>query len=282
MSPALTASASLPATTLTGPQPAHVNPTWNNPHPEGWRELDDNRKFCFQARHNLFLEMHSNGTRGVKDTTKFCVLTILIMNITGVRLNNDSSQQLGKWSQNSNTGKEWRGKGQSARHVILGNSTGLFLCMNDQSVVYQTRTFNTNHCVFDHEYENFTDRYYRKLNSTMPKWYLGMNKDGSMRCGNVTRKRQKGANFIKIFVEGNDVNKSPPFQPLKKECCTKKSCRKKGCNRKRRCYKNWCNKHRRRFFTLKLKELRRYYKRCVKKADKVRHCSKKGNKGIDR
>jgi hypothetical protein len=143
------------------------------------------------------------------------------------------------------------------------------------------RTFNTNHCVFDHEYENFTDRYYRKLNSTMPKWYLGMNKDGSMRCGNVTRKRQKGANFIKIFVEGNDVNKSPPFQPLKKECCTKKSCRKKGCTRKRRCYKNWCNKHRRRFFTLKLKELRRYYKRCVKKADKVRHCSNKRNKGID-
>lgn len=128
--------------------------------------------------------------------------------------------------------------------------------------------------MFDHEYENYTDRYFRKLNSTSEKWYLGMNKDGSMRCGNVTGKHQRGAKFIKIFVDGKAVSESPPFEPPKKECCTKKSCKKRRIG-KRRCYKNWCNRHRRRFFTLTLKELRRYYNRCVKKADKVRHCSRK-------
>ncbi|XP_045205147.2 fibroblast growth factor 18-like [Mercenaria mercenaria] len=293
MSPALTASASLPATTLSGSQPAPVIPQWNNPIPDGWRELDGKRKFCFQADHNMFLEMHRNGTRGVNETTKFCVLTILIMNITGVRLNNDSSQALGKWSDTGRgpSGMVWNDpRSSNTRHVILGSSTGLFLCMDDHSVVYQSPNFNTNHCVFDHEYEyeGYKERYYRRVNNTMPKWYLGMNKDGSMRCGNVTRKKQKGANFTKFFIAGISEKTSPPFEEPKKECCTNKACKtrrkdrkgeEKGKRRKKRCYKKWCRKHRRRFFTLKLKELRRYYNRCVKKV--IRHCPKK-RKSVDR
>lgn len=138
--------------------------------------------------------------------------------------------------------------------------------------------------MFDHEYdhEKYKERYYRLVNGTRStKWYLGMNKDGSIRCGNVTRKKQSGANFTKVPVGQADVKISPPFAELKKECCTNKSCKTRRKNRKNRkkCYINWCKKHRRRFFTLKLKELRRYYKRCVKK---IRHCSKKGKKDADR
>lgn len=145
--------------------------------------------------------------------------------------------------------------------------------------------------MFEHEYvhEKYKERYYRLVNGTRStKWYLGINKDGSIRCGNVTRKKQDGANFTKVPVGQTDVKISPPFAELKKECCTNKSCKTRrkspkekvtGKNRKKRCYKNWCKKHRRRFFTLKLKELRRYYNRCVKK---IRHCNKKGKKDADR
>lgn len=282
MSPALTASASLPATTFSGSQPLPVIRQWTNPIPEGWRELDETRKYYLQSDHNMLLEMHPNGTRGVQVSTKYCVLTILILNITGVSLNHDSSQRI-NWTKNSNTEKStyWPEQTSHTQHVIVGNFTGHYLCMNDRSVVYQSRSFDPKHCVFEHELEKFKDRYYRRVNGTAKKWYVGINRDGSIRCGNVTRKRQSSANFLRVTVGERKEITSPPFAEPRKECCRKKACTKGQTPPKRRCYKKWCKKRRRRFFTLKLKELRRYYNRCVKDIE-IRHCKKKGKKETDR
>lgn len=135
------------------------------------------------------------------------------------------------------------------------------------------------------------DSYYRLVNGTT-KWYLGINRDGSIRCGNVTRGSQRAAKFIKSHVKNNDSHSpSEPYRPRRKPCCRKKKCSPKRCrtkptpvegvtkkdknSRRDKCKcaksKRWCAKKRRQFFKLSLKELKRYYKKCIKERKK-RHC----------
>lgn len=294
MSPALTTGLGLSATTGPGVNaglpPIHI-PQWHNPIPSYLKEIDG-RKIYLQAKHNRLLEMHPNGVRGVNQFTEYCVLSLFMINITALETEQKMElaySSLVGWDKSSDGGKS-KGKdflAGASKHILRSNSTNRFLCMDDRSVVYQSANFSSSHCVFNHEIgtesddNRYTERYYRQVNST--KWYLGINRDGSMRCGNVTRKNQKSANFLKLTVGLSDVSKtqSPPYEEPKKECCTSNSCRR-GKNRrkkgKNKCFKKWCRKHRRRFFTLKLKELRRYYQRCVKTTP----CDKKKRKTSDR
>lgn len=138
--------------------------------------------------------------------------------------------------------------------------------------------FSQNHCAFHHQYhhEGFEDRYYKLMNGTV-KWYLGMNKEGFMICGNRTTRQLKGVNFTK--GEYSRSKNEPPITdaaPVKKRdkkvtCCMKKRC-KKDRKRRRKCVKPWCKPYRRKFFKLSLKQLRKYFKHCVQ--NKVRHCKK--------
>ena len=134
-------------------------------------------------------------------------------------------------------------------------------------------------------------RYYRKgvTRNKTRKWYIEFNKDNSVRCGNSTSAKHKGANFYRRSVDTVSPI-SPPFEGLKnKECCSKKKC-KKGPGRKKpksdpspdekvrrkKCKKlvKFCKKSRRNFFKLSLKKLRRYYKRCIKNRRDVRRCKR--------
>lgn len=70
------------------------------------------------------------------------VLTILIFNITGVRQSNESTQQHMNWNGAGPSIRRWRNKPSTStsasRHIIRGNATGHYLCMDDRSVVYQS------------------------------------------------------------------------------------------------------------------------------------------------
>lgn len=173
-----------------------------------------------------------------------------------------------------------------SRHVIMGNKTGLYLCMDDNSVPYQTLYKNDSkfkeHCYFHHEQLEHRESYYRLINGTK-RWYLGINKDGTVRCGNVTRRSQAGARFNKSSERELDLRPPEPYKPSNKPCCPKDKCKHKRKRRGEKCKRNkkmvkWCRRKRRQFFKLSLKELKRYFNRCIKsnkqtkQKRKIRHC----------
>ena len=137
--------------------------------------------------------------------------------------------------------------------------------------------FDPDHCKFSHRQDKetgYADTYYREVNGS--KWYVGLNRDGSVRCGNVTRRTQKSARFHKTFESNVDQKPPVPFKELRKPCCPKSKCKKKS-RRNRKCPENrkskrWCKKKRRQFFQLTLKELKRYYNKCILQKEKIRHC----------
>lgn len=143
----------------------------------------------------------------------------------------------------------------------------------------------------EHSGDGTVDKFYRQVNETSPPWYLGINKDGTIRCGNVTKKDDDGATFSR-----NDANEKlkfsdpPEFRGKKGlKCCKKKRCknRRKGgsrtsgesVKRTKKCnkYIKKCRKLRRKFFELTLQQLRKYSKNCLKER-KRRHCKNKKKK----
>ena len=140
--------------------------------------------------------------------------------------------------------------------------------------------FSEKYCVFRNRMDDGgrIDQFYRKANDTSPEWYLGLNKDGTVRCGNVTKRDDPGAIFSRIDINGREFVDSPVFKNKrnKLKCCKRKRCK----NRKpKRCRsKNKCRTLRRKFFELSLKQLKKYYKNCVEEADAKRHCKKKQSK----
>lgn len=277
MSPVPAFNVSVPSSVPTQLAPAFpVFDNWLNPLPSNFKELDGRRHYL-QSRNHRFLEMHPNGTRGVENKTDYCILTIMLYTITNHHLHSLPG------SQGASGPQDHQASGL-AQHIIVGNKTGLYLCMDDKSVLFQSRTFNETLCLFRNEPKaDHSEMYYRQKTPEAEKWYIGLNRDGTVRCGNTTKRKQKGVNFIRISA--GDIEKhtaSPPFVEHKKECCKTNKCKrnKTGKNTPRRrkgsrCYKNWCKKHRRRFFALKLKDLKRYYTRCIKKNSA---CHKRGER----
>ncbi|KAL4230494.1 Fibroblast growth factor 11 [Mactra antiquata] len=268
-----------PLATPSIPGPPHVPEYWQNPHPDNWKLLDDRKHYLQAQSHNRFLEMHPNATRGVQNYTKYCVLNILILNLTTKALS--GIDFLASPDKRVSQGKTWS-TNTTALHIIQSNFTGRYLCMDDRGVVYQSANLTQQHCVLHHEYvSEYKDRYYRLINNKT-KWYLGMNKDGSLLCGNVTSKRPDTINFTKgISTKDQPVmtDATPPNKAdTKVTCCKKKRCRNK--RKRNKCRKKWCRSHRRKFFKLSLKELRKYDKHCVK--NKIRHCKSKREKKVDR
>lgn len=124
---------------------------------------------------------------------------------------------------------------------------------------------------------SLTDQFYRKVNKTSKEWLISLNKDGTVRCGNVTKLDEEGAIFSRKDADSEGLKHvaSPPFKRKtnKDRCCKKKRCRqrkKKKCRYK----KKQCRTLRRKFFELSLKQLKKYFRNCVKRPK--RHC--KGNK----
>lgn len=184
---------------------------------------------------------------------------------------------------------------QPKKHVIISYETRQFLCMDDKSVVYQSSEYNESQCTFVHEMDSeYTDRYSRKVNESTPAWYLGINKDGSIRCGNVTRKNQDSAKFNRMAVDQTESSSSPPFIEQKKECCNKSRCKNKSDsgentrNESKKCrrLRTRCKKQRRMVFKLSLKQLKKYYNKCVdSNSDFMKECrnkSKSKSKAKDR
>lgn len=280
MSPALSPSTSPIARTIPS---LPVIDDWNNRLPPTFSQLE-NRVSYLTTESNRILEMHPNGTRGVEKHTEYCMLTIFVVAINA-KLGAGWGQDKGKSTWDLPIGGQL-----NSQHVIMGNKTGLFLCMDDHSIPYQTFYKNdskfSEHCYFNHEQTDHRESYYRTVNGTK-RWYLGINKDGSIRCGNVTRHSQRGARFIKQSIP-HEHEPPEPYKPFNKPCCPKDRCgRHRGRHnhkhnkqesetpKRRKCNTNkrWCKKRRRQFFKLSLKELKRYYNRCIKeKKRKIRHC----------
>lgn len=271
MSPALASISSPIARTV--PSLPHID-NWSNRVPEDFSKLE-NRVSYLTTESNRHLEMHPNGTRGVKNYTEYCMLTIFVVNIIRMKLDASWAQNKGQspWDIPSSANN---GQFLDSRHVIMGNKTGLYLCMDDNSVPYQTLYKNDSrfkeHCYFHHEQLDHRESYYRLINGTK-RWYLGINPDGTVRCGNVTRRSQKGARFNKSSERELDLNAPEPYKPSNKPCCLKDKCRHNRKRRGEKCKKKkWCRRKRRQFFKLSLKELKRYFNRCIKQKRKIRHC----------
>ena len=136
-------------------------------------------------------------------------------------------------------------------------------------LIFQTNDAEfARHCIFNHSTNRkLRELYYREVNGT--KWYLGINKNGQMRCGNVTTNPNKESRFIKMTTQATHTDVDPNYTPPKRPCCPKNKCSRtsrKRCLEKCKCAqtKNWCKKKRRQFFKLSLKELKRYYNKCIK------------------
>lgn len=257
---------------------------WDNRLPSTFSQLD-NRVAYLSSETNRILEMHPNGTRGVHSHTEYCMLTIYVLTILNATLGSS-------WAIDKGSSSDWdiqvpkRGQVNSL-HVIMGNKTGLFLCMDNRSVPYQRHYRNdskfSEECYFNHEQIGIRESYYRTHQTVngIKKWYLGINRDGSIRCGNVTRSSQKSARFIKQNVPIKH-NPPEPYTRSNKPCCPKDKCGKgkKRCKGEKKCRsKSWCKKKRRHFFKLSLKELKRYYNRCIKERErKIRHSRNRRNR----
>lgn len=222
--------------------------SWSNPLPKNYLKME-NREIALQNEHYAFLEMHEKGTRGVFTKTEYSILKILTV-ITLQQFN---------WTA-SNHGKEaplygnYGTNGSAPTHVIQGNATGLYLCMDNNSVIYQSPNCSLQHCAFHNEHGlGHKERYYRQINASMPRWYIVLNKDGSVQCGNMTRKKDATFQRIEIDEESN-FSESPPFVKNIRGCCQRR------CNDTKN-----CKTMRRDFFKLKLKELKKYYTKCILK-----------------
>lgn len=266
-----------PVPALSTSPAAQINPSfpvihqWRNPLPAGFSHLD-NRTTYLHTERNTILEMHPNGPRGVEKHTDYCMLTIWVfVHILG----NDNLFRGHDWAPGK--GKSIpMGSGHSTKplyHIIQGTKSGKFLCMDDESAPYH-RDYTDDpifakHCYFNHtSNRKLRELYFREVNGT--KWYLGINKNGQMRCGNVTTNPNKESRFIKKVTQLPHIESDPSYTPPKRPCCPKKKCSRtsrKRCLEKCKCAqtKNWCKKKRRQFFKLNLKELKRYYNKCIKK-----------------
>jgi len=153
--------------------------------------------------------------------------------------------------------------------------------------------YRRDHCTFYHNLDSdYRDTYYRKLNDTTPEWFLGLNKDGSVRCGNVTERTNSGASFAKHSIDITPPGQSPPFKAKKagRTCCKKNNCRrrKNRCKNKDECpdvdikcvkLKERCKRDRRKVFELDLKRLKKYYNKCIDPDSYfVQQCRKKKSK----
>lgn len=282
-----------PVPALSTSPAAQINPSlpvihqWNNPLPSDFSQLD-NRTTYLTTERNTILEMHPNGPRGVSQHTDYCMLTIFVVAIN-IKLGGRGWVPKGndRWNNPMGGGHV----STKTQHVIMGSKSGKFLCMDDESAPYHRDFTNdttfARHCYFYHSTNRkLRETYYREVNGT--KWYLGVNKDGQMRCGNVTTNPNKESRFIKKVEKVTHTPSDPTYNPPKRPCCPKKKCSRtsrKRCLEKCKCAqtRNWCKKKRRQFFKLNLKELKRYYNRCIKNNNerKKRHrkskcrCAKK-------
>lgn len=220
---------------------------WSNPLPENYNKVE-NRTIILENEHRVFLEMHREGTRGVLTTTEFTVLNIItaMMSIPPFRWTAFTHEKPVPASGNLETA------GTKLVHFIQGTATGLFLCMDNNSIIYQSRTASSEHCSYHNEqdHKHSSETYYRQINDSMPKWYIGLNKHGLVQCGNTTRKKDR--TFFRTEKIHN-FSKSPPFVKNTYACCQKR------CDNR----KQICDIMRRSFFKLKLKDLKKYYKKCV-------------------
>ncbi|XP_052792839.1 uncharacterized protein LOC128226813 [Mya arenaria] len=269
---------------VPGPQTSQAFPlidAYHSPLPQSFSLLD-NRTHFLQAKHHKFLEMHPNGVRGVNSTTPYCVLWIMIINLSASLSQTPQPMRPDLWQPNkspepgSAAGRGQRTSGGShlsPRHVIFSNVSKKYLCMDDRSVVYQSANYSPNQCAFFHEQDgDFRDQYFRQLNATSEKWFLGINKDGSVRCGNVTRRKQEGARFNRLDVTSMNtrIGASPPFGPdqRRRTCCKRRRCKNNKLNKKgddQKCVrlKERCKRDRRKVFSLDLKKLKKYYNKCI-------------------
>ncbi|KAK3586351.1 hypothetical protein CHS0354_027318 [Potamilus streckersoni] len=257
---------------------------WNNPLPGYFYEIDEKRSFRLHNMNNRFLEMHETAVRSSAKPTKYGILTIITYMVNISKFHNISFSS----QSNSGLGGVLKQRGKEVRNqvvnqvVIRGNFTGNFLCMNNESVLYPSKNL-TDDCKFVEEFaeQNISNLFYREFNNS--KWYVAINKDDTIRCGNVSRKNQKGSMFFKV-----EVNNSDPAQTVeikhedRPPCCARDRCDKRtkhrteknkhrhGKNKKNKCrtYKKWCRIKRQKFFSLKLKDLKKYYKRCLKEISK--------------
>ncbi|KAL3878548.1 hypothetical protein ACJMK2_030886 [Sinanodonta woodiana] len=269
---------------------------WNNPVPDFFKKIDEGRSFRLHNMNNRFLEMHDDKVRSSSKPTKYGILTIItvMINISKhANLTTFSSKpklDLGELSKRD-------GIEITNGVVIRGNVTGNFLCMDNKSELYPSKN-KTDECEFYEEFvqPNNSNLYYRKFNNS--KWYIGINKDNSIRCGNVSRANQKGSMFFKVAVNKSEPDQSGDIlEDDNSPCCAKDRCdkrtshkakkrkhrhrnnkkdrgeisegrEKEGKRNKCRTYKKWCRIKRQKFFSLKLKDLKKYYKRCLKEFSK--------------
>ncbi|WAQ97962.1 hypothetical protein MAR_022335 [Mya arenaria] len=148
---------------VPGPQTSQAFPlidAYHSPLPQSFSLLD-NRTHFLQAKHHKFLEMHPNG-----------VLWIMIINLSASLSQTPQPMRPDLWQPNKSPEPgSAAGRGQRT-------SGGSHLSPRHAN-------YSPNQCAFFHEQDgDFRDQYFRQLNATSEKWFLGINKDGSVRCGN--------------------------------------------------------------------------------------------------